>query len=128
MIYSIIKPYYQPDSFLVSSFWMRRRTDHLWAAICGYALILLLALACRPDLKPGFATGMSAPSAPRTSIESSPAGTMLQSHFDWCAPAVRRTHCPLPVLVSGALDGARQDSHSAPYYGPLYRRPPPSLS
>jgi hypothetical protein len=60
---------------------MRRRGDHLWA-VCGFALIALLALAFHPELASRAATGMSAPSAPRTSIESAPLDRLLPTHFD----------------------------------------------
>jgi hypothetical protein len=106
---------------------MRKRTDHLWA-VCGFALVALLAVVFHPEVAVQAASGMSVPSAPRTSIESGPADKLLPSHFDWCEPAVRTAGFPLTLPAFRAGDGSEKDSRSARYYGPLHRRPPPSLS
>src|ERR1700722_4842036 len=107
---------------------MRKRTCRLWAVVGGFALIVLLVSAWHPGFAAGVAAGMSAPSTPRTSIESAPVDKFLQSHFDGCWPALRAAEIVLAPAVSSSLYGARHDSHSVQHYGPLYRRPPPSLS
>jgi hypothetical protein len=106
---------------------MRKRTDQLWA-VCGFALVALLALAFHPELAVSAASGMSAPSAPGTFIESGPADKLLPSHFDWCEPTHRTAGLPLAIPVFRSGDGSEEDSRSARYYGPLHQRPPPSLS
>src|ERR1019366_7965026 len=106
---------------------MRRRTDHRWAMVCGFALTVLLALAFHPELTVSAASGMSAPSAPRTSSESGPADKLLPSHFDWCEPALRTANLPFALPVSRPSDYSGQASRPARYYGPLHQRPPPSL-
>jgi hypothetical protein len=106
---------------------MRKRTDQLWA-VCGFALVALLAVAFHPKFEVQAASGMSAPSAPGTSIESGPADKLLPSHFDWCEPALRTAGLPLGLPVFRAGDGSEKGWNSVRYYGPLHQRPPPSLS
>jgi hypothetical protein len=106
---------------------MHKRTDRQWAVVCGFALTALLAVVFHPELAVGAATRVSAPSAPRTSIESGPADKLLPSHFDWCEPALRMAGLPLALPVLRAGEGSDTDSRSE-RYGPLHQRPPPSLS
>jgi len=106
---------------------MSKRADRLWA-VCGLALVALLAVAFQPEFAVRAASGMSAPSAPGTSIESGPADKLLPSHFDWCEPALRTAGLSLTLAVFRAGDGSQQGWSSVRYYGPLHQRPPPSLS
>jgi hypothetical protein len=107
---------------------MRTRTNRLWALVGGFALIVLLVSAWHPAFAAMDAAGMSAPSLPRTSVESAPLDKLLQSHFDGCGPARRTAGIVLALSVCSSLDSAKHDSHSAQHYGPMHRRPPPSLS
>ena len=106
---------------------MRRRTNHV-LAVFGFVVVALLALAFHPEFNAGAATGMSAPSAPRTSIEPAPIDKLLPSHFDWCEPVLRTAGLPLALPVYRAGESSEKDARSARYYGPLHQRPPPSLS
>jgi hypothetical protein len=92
------------------------------------ALTVLLTLAFHPAIAASAASGMSAPSIPRTLIESGPADKILPSHFDWCEPALRGARLPLALPVFRAGDISEKESRSARCYGPLHQRPPPSLS
>src|SRR5580765_1206419 len=108
---------------------MRWRTGHLWALAAGLALIVVLAFACQPGFVADSGTGMSAPPAPRTSIESAPVAKLLQSHFDWCGQVLLPAGLRLTLSSVHAGEGAGQHRDSASQcYGPLYRRPPPSFS
>src|SRR3954454_14856234 len=108
---------------------MRWRTSHSWALAASLALFVALTFACQPGFVAGSGTGMSAPPAPRTSVESAPVAKLLQSHFDWCGHIVLPAGLRLTLLAVRRADGARQRADSATqYYCPLYRRPPPSFS
>jgi hypothetical protein len=107
---------------------MRQRASHLWAAVGVFALVALLALAWHPGFGAEFAAGMSVPSTPRTSIESAPVDKLLQSHFDGCVPDRRTADIGRAPASFLPVDGARQNSRATQHYGPLHRRPPPSLS
>jgi len=108
---------------------MRWRTGHLWALAAGLALIVVLAFACQPGFVASAGTGMSAPSAPRTSIESAPVAKLLQSHFDWCGHVLLPAGLRLTLSSVHTADGTRQNAGSVSQcYGPLHRRPPPSFS
>src|SRR5580700_8814849 len=105
---------------------MRWRIGHIWAIAGSIALFIGLAFASHPGFAPGSATGMSAPCAPTTSIDSAPVAKLLQSHFDlyWATFKPSRLH-PLPVFRTGELARPNALSGSG-FYGPLYLRPPPS--
>jgi hypothetical protein len=66
---------------------MRRGTNRVWVLACAVTLTVLLAVAYHPQFGRNSATGMSAPSAPRTSIESGPLQNLLRSHFEGTGPA-----------------------------------------
>lgn len=108
---------------------MRRRNVCVWAIAGCLALAVVLAVACQPGLAAVAGAGMSAPGAPRASIETAPGARILPSHFGWCRPALR------PAAFSLAISGVRA-GHSAcrpvpsasGFYGPIYRRPPPNFS
>ncbi|HXJ38933.1 MAG TPA: hypothetical protein VNH18_06615 [Bryobacteraceae bacterium] len=107
---------------------MRKQTNQLWVGVYAFALAMALALASHPGPASRSATGMAAPSAPRTAIESAASDKLLPPHFDWCTPAPGVPHFSLVLHVAHTGDGAGQDSRSSWRYGPLRQRPPPSLS
>src|ERR1700728_1757833 len=111
---------------------MRPRTRQLWAFAASVALFLLISVAGHSRLATGSAgtsTGMSAPAAPKAFVESEPVAKLLRSHFDWSGQIVRSaiTSILLPAVSTQRRSGQHADPASQ-YYGPLYRRPPPSLS
>jgi hypothetical protein len=107
---------------------MRKRTGQLWAMVGGFAIIMLLVSACHPEFGAGSATGMAAPSAPRTSFESAPLDKLLQSHFDGCGASPETNTFELTRLSVCLVGSDGFDSPAVQHYGPLYRRPPASLS
>ena len=108
---------------------MRWRTGHLWAFAAGLALIVALAFACQPAFVAGPGMGMSAPPAPRTSVESAPVAKLIQSHYDWCGHVLLPSGLQFTLSGARTQDGAGQHANSvSQFYGPLHRRPPPSFS
>jgi hypothetical protein len=106
--------------------WVRVR--HVWGLVTLSALIAVLALAAHPGFAPRAASGMSAPPAPRTSIEAAPLDNFLQSHPDWfaAAPVAVSEPATFPVIrisvVRGFVALARPPAVA------LRQRPPPFLS
>ena len=107
---------------------MCKRAGKPGAVVGGFAIVALLVLAWRPSVSAEFATGMSVPATPRTSIESTPLDKFLPSHLDVSGPARRTADFGLTPAVFLPVDDARQNSPATRHYGPLHRRPPPSLS
>jgi len=107
---------------------MRWRTSYLWALGAVVAFVALLVFDGRPNL--AVADGcVSAPTVPSASAESAPVVQLLQSHFEWCSHALRSINLSLALQASRANEGAHQVPDAGqPQYGPLHRRPPPSLS
>ena len=108
---------------------MRWLTGHLWALAAGLALIVVLAFTCQPGFVADSGAGMSAPPAPRTSVESAPVAKLLQAQFDWCGYVLLPAGVRTTLTAARAADGPRQHRDSVSQcYGPLHRRPPPSFS
>src|SRR5579864_2005022 len=108
---------------------MSRRGNHLWALGACIALMAVLASGYHPGFAVGVSGGLSAPVAPRASLECAPIAKLLQSHFDWCGGAPRFTGLSIALAALHVYQGARQGAGVAPpHYGPLHRRPPPSCS
>lgn len=100
-----------------------------WALAGCAGLALLLALACHPGLAMGAAAGMSAPPAPDASIESARGAQLVRVQVGSHGLVLRTLSLSLAVADPGASGESRQTSGpSVPHYGPLHRRPPPSLS
>jgi hypothetical protein len=126
-------PSVQPDmdrlGFCVKLPVMRRRTSYFWAFGAFFAFLALLIFDGRPNTVAGAASGLSAPSAPVVSVDSAPAAKLLRSHFNGCGHALRSANLSLALRASRAIRKAREVAADAqPVYGPLHRRPPPSLS
>src|SRR5438067_13095569 len=69
---------------------MRWRSGIFWTLAGSFALAVILAFAATPTaFAGGAAAGMSAPSAPATSIEAARAAKLLQPQFDWHGAALR---------------------------------------
>jgi hypothetical protein len=108
---------------------MRWRNSCAWALAGSFAIAVVLVLACQPGFAPAAGAGMSAPVAPRVSVESAPAAKLLPSHFDWYTPPSRFGSHGLAASAIGAANRAKPSVGSATEsYGPLHRRPPPSFS
>src|SRR6266702_2092489 len=108
---------------------MRRRNSHLWALAAWVALCVVLAFAGQTKFAADSGAGMSAPSAPKASVESAPAAKLLQSHFGGCGLALLPAALRLTPSSVRAIAGARRGADSVHQcYGPLYRRPPPNFS
>jgi hypothetical protein len=114
--------------FFVKLVFMRWRTGYVWAIVGSLALIVALAFACHPEFAASSAAGMSAPPAPKTSIEAAPLDKLLQSHFDWCGGTLRQSFSHAPAMFRASALGRHDADARRQSYGPLYRRPPPSLS
>jgi hypothetical protein len=72
---------------------------------------------------------MSAPYIPAPSFESAPVAQLQQLKFDWHARAFVALGFSIELTRVGAAHAAPQHAAIAPtHYGPLHRRPPPSLS
>src|SRR5258706_4970404 len=67
---------------------MRWRTSYIWA-LGAFVALAVLAFDGRPSDVVGSAGAVSAPFAPRASVESGPAGQVLLSHFYGCGHALR---------------------------------------
>jgi hypothetical protein len=105
------------------------RTSHLWALGACFAFVVVLFFGGHPDLASGAAASLSTPSAPRASVEAAPVAKLLPSYFDWCGHALRSARLSLPLSAIRTGDGTSQSAGAAaPHYGPLHRRPPPSIS
>jgi len=107
---------------------MRWRTSHAWALGGVLALAFLLLLAGHPALNTASPAGLSAPSVPSASIESASAVQFLQSHFEWHGLVAQRLSSSHADVVICATDGAQHVRIALSHYGPLHRRPPPSIS
>ncbi|HLJ26374.1 MAG TPA: hypothetical protein VKY85_06675 [Candidatus Angelobacter sp.] len=108
---------------------MRWRTSFHWALSALVAWVALLAFDGRPNHTFGAGGGMSAPSGPGAFVKSAPVAKGLQSHCDGCGHALRSAHVSLVLRAILAGEASRQVVGVVqPHYGPLYRRPPPSLS
>jgi hypothetical protein len=69
------------------------------ALTVGIALLVLVGLAGHSELGAGSSgSGMSAPVAPRSLVDSVPAAKILQSHFDWCEQILLPASFSLPWL------------------------------
>jgi hypothetical protein len=109
---------------------MRWRTSFAWALAGSVVLAFLLVLAAHPAMYAGGSAGMSAPAPfPARCFESASAVQLLQPQFDGDGRALRALTCSLTIVAVRAPDDTRQDAGTTPpHYGPLHRRPPPSLS
>ena len=115
---------------LLSSISMRWRIGLAWALIiAGVGLAFLLVSACHPGFTTTTPAGMSAPMDPAPSIESALATQLLRLQSDGHGQALRVIDLSFALETVCATNRAGQDSGPAqPHYGPLHRRPPPSLS
>ena len=109
---------------------MRWRNSFAWALAGSVVLAFLLVLAGHPAIYNGGSAGMSAPAPfPARCFESASAVQLLQPQFDAHGGALRVLTSSLTVVAVRAPDQAGQDAGTTPpQYGPLHRRPPPSLS
>lgn len=109
---------------------VRGRVSCAWALAVGLSLALLLVLAAQPAVATGAKTGMSAPpAAPAARVESAAAAHPLQSRVDSGRPALRTSAFCLAFVAVRVRNGTAGALAPAPlHYGPLLRRPPPSLS
>ena len=107
-------------------FW---RKSYLWALGAVVALAAALAFGGHPGLAVGGAGSVSAPSVPSASVDSAPVANLLQTHFDGNGHALRGASLSRALRATGTMEAVRPVAGGAqPYYGPLHRRPPPSLS
>src|SRR5580698_6796243 len=100
---------------------MRWRISQLWALASVLALSVFLAFAYHPEFSADSGTGMSAPSAPRTSIDSTPVAKLLQSHSNWRGQLVPAASHSLTLAPFGADGLTHPSPASVPHYGPLHR-------
>ena len=110
---------------------MRRWHHYAW--LLGSLAVLATLLALQPrsgDLRAESATCASPPSLPRASFESAhDAAGLQQRHFGGFDSAFLSTSLSLGLV--GAHTGQQPNQPaiaSNPFYGSLFRRPPPSLS
>src|SRR5437764_437693 len=107
---------------------MRGRASFAWALAGGFLLAALLVFATHPVLISGPAAGMSAPAPRSSSIDSGTDGRLLQTVVHG-GPVLLSSGCAFALRALGACrDEGRCVPCTAPHYGPLHRRPPPSLS
>ena len=108
---------------------MHRRTTCVWTLAASLALAVVLSLVCHPALPPANGAGMSAPVAPRASLESGPAARLVPSHFHFAGELPRSSGLLAALFAFSAAEclppAAAVATHA---YPPLYRRPPPSFS
>ena len=108
---------------------MRFRNGFAWAMAGIASFAFLLFLACHPGSAAAPSAGMSAPKAPSAAIDSTPAAQLLQSRADWHGLAIRSLPISFTLAPLAATRDTRHDPKpDRPHYGPLHRRPPPSLS
>src|SRR5512142_1587835 len=107
----------------------RSRASVVWALAAGFVLAALLIFATHPLVLTRPEAGMSAPIPRSASIESAPAIRVLPTHIDVYG-SVPRPAAPVPPLTGVGLGPIFHWVAAAaePHYGPLHRRPPPSLS
>ena len=108
---------------------MRSRISLAWAVAASAPLVFLLALSCQLSFVANAPAGMSAPSVPVRVIESAPAAHLLQSPFDGQGLAHRSQTLSLELIALFAIQTSGESSKAfSQLYGPLHRRPPPSIS
>jgi hypothetical protein len=109
---------------------MRSRISFAWALAASAPLVFLLVFSCQLSFAANApAAGMSAPTAPVRVIESAPAVHLLQSPFDGQGLALRSQNVSLELIALFAIQSSVASSQAIYHlYGPLHRRPPPSIS
>ena len=107
---------------------MPRTTDRVWVLACTFALTVLLAVAYHAQIGRNAATGMSAPSSPRTSIDSAPLNQLLRTPFDSAVPNPSAVRYGFPIAATRVDQCVVRVCCLSWNYGPLHRRPPPRLS
>ena len=108
---------------------MRSRISFAWALAASAPLVFLLALSCQLSFVEKAPAGMSAPSAPARAIEATPAAHLLQSPFDGHGLVQRgETFSPELIALFAIQSSVGRSQALSPLYGPLHRRPPPSIS
>jgi hypothetical protein len=107
---------------------MRWRNRYLWVFGALVALAVI-AFSGHPNAAVGAADAAFAPLAPSPTIEAAPSAQLLLSHLSWCGHALQSTDLPLALQAfHSGKEAHRVAGIVRPYYGPLYRRPPPSFS
>jgi hypothetical protein len=107
----------------------RGRAGFALALAGSVALAFLVVAACHPSFAASATDGMSAPLTPASSIESAPGTQLPQLQFDSHGLAARTDNLSLVfVAIWTNGDASEHAGTASPHYGPLYRRPPPSLS
>ena len=108
---------------------MSCRTRYLWALGAFVAFAALLVFDGRPNVALDRSGAVYVPPAPKALVKSAPVARLLQSHFERYSDALRSTSLVL------ALQAIRKGERAEPVagaakalYGPVHRRPPPSLS
>lgn len=107
---------------------MRRQASHVWMMSVTLAFVLVLALGWQHRVDHHAGSMMSAPSAPRTTIESRALNTVVRDHFDPSALLQLWTGLPSTPVVFGCGEYAGRLASFATEYSPLNRRPPPANS
>jgi hypothetical protein len=108
---------------------MRWRTKYLWSFGVLIAFVTVSVFSARPSVVGRNAGGVSAPPALSASAESTPVVKLPQLHLDWCGHAPQSANITPSLRGSRVRVGSRELAGVAqPHYGPLHRRPPPSVS
>ena len=108
---------------------MRWRTKYLWTLGVLIAFVTVSVFGARPSVMGRNAGGVSAPPALSASAESTPVIKLPQLHFDWCGQAPQSANITFSLRGSRVRVRSRELAGAAqPHYGPLHRRPPPSVS
>lgn len=107
---------------------MRRSASPLWMLAFGFLLAVLPGAAYHPQFVRDPASGLAAPSAPGTSLEPGAIQKLPQPQFDGSALERRTTGVEFLTSSTWIAEYAGLVICSPRYYGPLHRRPPPSLS
>ena len=107
---------------------MRRSASPLWILALGFVLTVLLGAAYHPQVAHDPAAGMAAPLAPRISLESGAIQKLPRPQFDGSASGRLAAGIEFLTFATRIDEYAGRVICSARHYGPLHRRPPPSLS